>query len=246
MTRKIFIPGATSAIARETAILMASGGHSFFLAARNPEALAKLAHDLEQAGASSVGTAVGDLANIEQHQALVDEADSFLKGMDTLLLAYGTLGDQEKCERDWDHAQAEIMTNFTSAASLLTRIANLFQKKGAGHIAVISSVAGDRGRGSNYVYGAAKGALSLFLQGLRNRLHKHGVQVLTIKPGFVSTPMTAHLKQGPLFVQPQVVARGIVKAIQKNKNVVYLPSRWWLIMLVIKSIPEWIFKRLNL
>jgi short-subunit dehydrogenase len=137
--------------------------------------------------------------------------------------------------------------NFLSVVSLLTPLANRFEANKHGTLAVISSVAGDRGRQSNYVYGAAKSGLDAFLQGLRNRLSKAGVHVVTVKPGFVATPMTAHLpQQGPLWAQPDDVAEGIVKAIDKQKDVVYLPGFWALIMLIIRLIPERIFKRLNL
>ncbi len=246
MKRKILILGATSAIASKTALILAQEGHALFLAGRNEASLRDVSEQLTQAGAGSVSHFVVDLSDTETHEALLQDAASSLQGIDTVLLAYGTLGDQRACEQDWALAHAEINTNFTSAASLLSRIANRFQDQGSGCIVAISSVAGDRGRGSNYIYGASKGALSLFLQGLRNRLYKHGVQVVTVKPGFVSTPMTAHLKQGPLFVEPDVVAKGIVRAMKKGKNVVYLPLRWRLIMIIIKSIPEWIFKRLGL
>ena len=130
--------------------------------------------------------------------------------------------------------------------SFLTPVANYFEKLQKGTIAVGSSVAGDRGRQSNYLYGTAKGAKTIFLQGLRNRLTKSGVQVLTIKPGFVDTPMTAHIEKGPLFVDPEVIAQGIMKAIKNKRDVVYLPFFWRWIMLIIKLIPEKIFKRLSL
>lgn len=139
-----------------------------------------------------------------------------------------------------------IGVNFVSAASLLSHLANLMEKRRGGTIAVISSVAGDRGRQSNYVYGAAKAGLSAFASGLRNRLQKSGVSVVTIKPGFVDTPMTAHVKKGPLFATPEAVARGIVKAIDRRKDVVYVPGFWRPIMWLIRSIPERIFKRLSL
>ena len=140
----------------------------------------------------------------------------------------------------------ELETNFVSVVSLLTYMANYFSAKKSGTIAVISSVAGDRGRQSNYVYGAAKGALTLVLQGLRNRLFSDGVQVLTIKPGFVDTPMTADIKKNFLFVKPKLVAEQIVIAVKKKKDVVYVPWFWRYIMLIIKIIPEFIFKRLSL
>ncbi|MDQ3267568.1 MAG: SDR family NAD(P)-dependent oxidoreductase, partial [Pseudomonadota bacterium] len=136
--------------------------------------------------------------------------------------------------------------NFLSVVSLLTLLANRFEEQGHGCLAVISSVAGDRGRQSNYFYGSAKGGLSVFLQGLRNRLASRGVQVLTIKPGFVDTPMTTGFKKGALWVGPNVIAAGIHRAIRRHSNEVYLPWFWWGIMTIIKAIPERIFKHLKL
>jgi decaprenylphospho-beta-D-erythro-pentofuranosid-2-ulose 2-reductase len=129
--------------------------------------------------------------------------------------------------------------------SLITWLANYFEASHQGTLAVISSVAGDRGRKSNYVYGASKGALTIFVDGVRNRIDRAGVHVLTIKPGFVATPMTAHLPQGPLFSPPSKVASGIFRAIEKRKDVVYVPGFWAIIMLIIRMIPRRIFKKLN-
>ena len=146
----------------------------------------------------------------------------------------------EMCIRD------SININFTSVAGFITILANYFEKMGEGTIAVISSVAGDRGRQSNYIYGAAKGGVTKFLQGLRNRLSQKNIQVLTIKPGLVDTPMTAHLPKNPLYVKPDFVAKSIIRAIEKKKDVIYVPEYWRLIMWVIIHIPEFIFKRLKL
>ncbi len=244
--RRIVVLGATSAIAQETARLFAAKGDKLFLVARSPERLEAVAADLRVRGASQVEIEVLDLSQIDRHAALVDRAEQALGGLDTALIAYGTLGDQAACEADFSRAESELRTNFLSAASLLTHLANRFEVRRKGDIAVISSVAGDRGRQSNYVYGSAKAALSAFCSGLRNRLHPAGVSLVTIKPGFVDTPMTAHVKKGPLFVGPQVVARGIHHAITRRKSVVYLPGFWRLIMFAIRSIPEPIFKRLKL
>jgi decaprenylphospho-beta-D-erythro-pentofuranosid-2-ulose 2-reductase len=161
------------------------------------------------------------------------------------LLAHGILGNQAEAEASYSAAEAVFHTNFLSAVSLITWLANYFESTKQGTLAVISSVAGDRGRKSNYVYGASKGALSIFLDGVRNRIDRAGVQVLTIKPGFVATPMTAHVAQGVLFAQPSQVARGIVKAIERRRDVVYLPTFWAIIMLVLRLIPRRIFKKLN-
>lgn len=243
---KILILGATSAIAQETAKLWAKEGKNLFLIGRDPVRLKAVEKDLEVRGAKIKGSLVCDLNLTDQHDSLIDEAEKKLEGIEGVLIAHGTLGDQKACEREYEMALREIESNFLSQVSLLTRIANLFERKRKGTVVVISSVAGDRGRQSNYVYGASKGALSLFLQGLRNRLYSSQVQVLTVKPGFVDTPMTAHLPKGPLFVPPSRIAKGILKAIEDGKSIVYLPRVWWIIMSVIKSIPECVFKRLKL
>ena len=161
---------------------------------------------------------------------------------------YGTLPDQEACVADWSLAADALNVNFTSAASLLSRAANVFEARKGGSLIVVSSVAGDRGRQSNYIYGAAKGALSLFCQGLRNRLHSSGVKVLTVKPGFIDTPMTADIPKSPsiLWATPERVARDIVRANKRGKAVLYTPWFWFFILLIIRSIPERIFKRLSL
>lgn len=245
-SRKMLIVGATSAIAQETAKLFAHNGDALFLVGRNSDRVQAVADDLKIRGAGKVDYAILDLNDFERHGPLIDQAAASLDGLDTVLIAHGTLGDQQASQQDFAVAQRELKTNLLSVISLLTSLANRFEEQGYGTIAVISSVAGDRGRQSNYVYGTAKAATTTFLQGLRNRLSKAGVTVITIKPGLVDTPMTAHLKKGPLFVGPEVIGRGIYQAIQQQKDVVYLPWFWWGIMTVIKAIPEAIFKRLSL
>ncbi len=243
---KVIIIGATSAIAHETAKCFAKEGAQLFLVARSAEKLAIVADDLKVWGAKSIETAVQDLNELEQHEQLLEKAISSLDGVDVLLIAHGTLGNQQKCQLSVAETMRELNTNALSVISLLTLAANYFEQQRHGTIAVISSVAGDRGRKSNYVYGTAKAAVTAFLQGLRNRLSSSGVAVLTIKPGFVATPMTASLKQGLLFASSATVGRGIYTAIQKRRDVVYLPAFWRLIMLVVKTIPEPVFKRLSL
>ncbi|MCH8031625.1 MAG: SDR family NAD(P)-dependent oxidoreductase [Bacteroidetes bacterium] len=170
----------------------------------------------------------------------------FPDGLDYALLAYGMLPNQTEVASDADAAVDAFTTNATSVIALLTHLAGLFEKQGQGAIAVISSVAGDRGRPSNYVYGAAKGAISLFAQGLRARLAKHGVSVTTIKPGFVDTPMTADVPKNRLFADPADVGARIHKAMKKGQDVVYIPAFWRGVMGVIKAIPERVFKKLDL
>ena len=213
------------------------------LVARDEFKLAAVVEDLEARGAK-VQAINADLADIATHEALLQEA--FSEPVDVVLLAYGILGNQVKLEKDIEALQELFQVNLVSAVALLTKIANYMQKQTAGTIAVISSAAGDRGRQSNYVYGASKAGLSIFAQGLRNRLFKSGVHVVTIKPGLIDTPMTASMVKGPLYVKPRTIAAGIVRAIDKRRNTVRLPWFWYGIMTIIKSIPETIFKRLSL
>jgi decaprenylphospho-beta-D-erythro-pentofuranosid-2-ulose 2-reductase len=243
---KVLIIGATSAIAEETARLYAQRGAALALIARNQERLQTLSSDLPLRGAAAVHAYRLDVNDTTSHKGILDQAEAALDGFDVVLIAHGTLPDQQACQQDMELAVREFNTNAVSSIALLTDIANRLEARGRGSIAVISSVAGDRGRQSNYLYGSAKAALSIFLQGLRNRLQPKGVHVLTIKPGFVDTPMTAEFRKGLLWVKPAVIAKGIVKAIRKKKDVVYLPFFWRWIMLIIKSIPERVFKRMSL
>ena len=243
---RYLILGATSAIAMAVTGKLASKGASFFLVARNPDKLDAVSKDLLTRGAACVGICTADLDDTAAHPGILTAAEKFLGAIDVALIAHGSLGDQEQSQAAYAAAEAILRTNFLSAVSLITWLANYFDGKRQGSLAVISSVAGDRGRKSNYVYGASKGALNIFLDGVRNRIDRNGVQVLTIRPGFVDTPMTAHLPKGPLFASPARVAQGILSALEKRKDIVYVPGYWALIMFVIRSIPQSIFKRLDL
>jgi len=244
--RRVLICGATSAIASEAARCFAASHDLLFLAARNPDKLSAIADDLRVRGATRVETAVVDLNDTTRHQALIDECAQRLGGIDAVLIAHGTLPDQHACQASFDAAHAELETNFLSVASLLTVAGNYCERQRAGAIAVISSVAGDRGRQSNYVYGAAKGAVSIFLQGLRNRLYPSGVRVITIKPGFVDTPMTAGFAKNFLWADAATVGQGVYRAMSRGSDVAYLPWFWRPIMLLIRLVPERVFKRLRL
>lgn len=244
--KTIVIFGATSAIAKAVARLYAQRGCSFYLVARNPEQTETLARDLKTRGAAEVHCAIADLANVAEHSALVAKVKAAFPRIDVAFIAHGMLPNQAECDREASKTLEAMTVNFLSPVSLLVLLANEFEAQGSGAIAVISSVAGDRGRQSNYAYGAAKGGLSIFLQGLRNRLHAKGIAVIDIKPGFVDTPMTAAFKKSALWAKPEQVAKGIVKAIERRKDVVYLPAFWRAIMFVIRQIPEWLFKRLSL
>lgn len=246
---RVIIFGASSAIAEQTARLLVAQGASLFCVARSQEKLDVLLQDLRvRAGTNQViDGCSADLVDSQQHPFLIDTATTVLGGLDAALIAHGTLPDQQQCQHSYDHTFKELQTNALSVISLLTVLANRFEHQGNGVIAAISSVAGDRGRQSNYVYGSAKGMVSIFLQGLRNRLASSNVSVVTIKPGFVDTPMTANFdKSGLLWAKPEQVAKGIVLAMKKGRSTVYLPGFWRAIMLVIKHIPEFIFKRLSL
>jgi decaprenylphospho-beta-D-erythro-pentofuranosid-2-ulose 2-reductase len=244
--RKILVLGATSGIAEATCRIWASQGASLFLVARNAEKLAAVAADLRVRGASYVDTAVVDLDDTDQHPALLAHAINSLTGMDIAYLAHGVLGDQPQAEQDFNTAAHILHTNFMAPVSLLTWLANFCVQRHAGTLAVISSVAGDRGRKSNYLYGSSKAGLSAFLQGLRNRVDREGVTVLTIKPGPTKTAMTAAMPGSEKFADVDKVAQSIATAIDKRRDVLYVPFIWQPIMCVIRHIPESIFKKLNL
>lgn len=244
--KKILIIGATSAIAEQCVRIWATRGDELYLVARNEGRVQTFAADLKVRGAAQVTTYCTDLNEMDRHVALLDAAENAMNGIDTVLIAHGTLSNQKSCEQSVEETLAEIQTNALSTISLLTLIANRFEGRKAGTIAIISSVAGDRGRASNYVYGSAKAMVTAFTSGLRQRLCKSNVSVVTIKPGFVDTPMTAEIKKGLLWVKPATVASTIVKAIDNRKGEVYAPSFWWAVMIVIRNIPNIIFRNMAL
>lgn len=239
----ILILGATSAIAHETARCFAADGAELCLVGRDAARLQALASDLTARGAKCVEMITADLAQIDEHPALISRAVEALGDIDAALVAHGTLGDQAVSQANVQETLRQFTTNATSYVSLLTLLANHMEERRAGCIAVISSVAGERGRGSNYVYGAAKSAVTQFTSGLRARMAKCGVAVVTIKPGVVDTPMTSNIKKGPLTAKADKVGRRIYEAMLKGEDVVYTPWFWGPIMLVIRTIPEGIFKK---
>jgi decaprenylphospho-beta-D-erythro-pentofuranosid-2-ulose 2-reductase len=244
--KRVLIIGATSAIAEHCARIWAARGDVLHLVARNEQHVQAIASDLKVRGASVVTTYCLDLNDVDRHEELLSAADDALACVDIVLIAHGTLSNQKSCELSVEETLREIQTNALSTVSLLTLIANRFEAKRDGTICVISSVAGDRGRASNYVYGSAKAMVTAFTSGLRQRLYKSNVSVVTIKPGFVDTPMTSEFKKGLLWAKPNVVARIIVKAIEQKKEEVYVPAFWSLIMIIIKTIPSTFFKRTSL
>jgi short-subunit dehydrogenase len=246
MSGTVLILGATSAIARATAAAFAARGHALYLAARDQDELARIGADLALRYGIDVHHGPFDARATDTHTAFLEHVLDTAGELDGVVLAFGLLGDQQQARSDFTAARAVIDTNFTGAASILTLCADHFEQQATGFIIGISSVAGDRGRQSNYTYGAAKGALSLYLAGLRNRLHAAGVRVVTVKPGFVDTAMTFGLPGMFLVASPDSVGRRIARAAESGTEVVYTPWFWRYIMLIIRLIPERLFKRLQL
>jgi len=245
MSRSVLILGATSAIARATAAAFAAYGADLYLASRDPDELERIAADLRLRHNVEVRHGMFDAEATETHEAFFRKVIEEMPELGGVMLAFGYLGDPQAA-RDFSVGAKVIASNFTGAASILSHCADHFEAKKSGFIIGVTSVAGDRGRQSNYVYGAAKGALSLYLQGLRNRLFASGVRVITIKPGFVDTAMTFGLPGLFLVASPQAIGERIVRTLDKSADEVYLPWFWRYIMLIIRHIPEPIFKRMKL
>jgi len=244
--KRVIVLGATSGIALEVQRQLASRACELLLVARSPERLAELRPDLLVRGAPRVFTYSADLSAISQHEDVFVFSSRTFPDFDTVLLAYGTMHDQKIAATSIEVLSKELHVDFVSAAAILTLFAADFERRRTGCLAAISSVAGDRGRRSNYVYGSAKGGLSLFLQGLRSRLYPAGVRVVTIKPGRVRTAMTDQLPDSRHFADPRQVARDIVRDLEAGSpDVLYTPRIWRYIMLVVRLIPEAIFKRLS-
>ena len=242
----VLIMGATSGIASNLAKEFAAHKFDLVLGGRDRDELNALASDISLRNSVRASILLFDALDQQTHaeslRSFLSETGNALAGA---VICVGYLGDQVKGQSDWEEARSILETNFTGCVSALNVLANHFELRRTGFICAISSVAGDRGRQSNYLYGAAKAGLSVYLQGLRNRLFPAGVRVITVKPGFVDTSMTYGRPGMFLVASPESVAQGIFKAIVKGTSVVYLPWFWHPIMLVVKSIPEAIFKRLK-
>lgn len=238
--------GATSGIARATALELAKQGHRIVLLGRDTEELERTAADLRARTGATVSTMEFDAAATSSHADLVRDLAQSGGGLEGAVVAFGYLGSQETAQSDWHEAERILQLNFLTVASLLHALSAHFESQKSGWIVALSSVAGDRGRMSNYVYGSAKGGLSVFLQGLRARLQKSGVHVLTVKPGPVDTAMTFGMNKLPLLAQPGDVGASIVKALKKGQDVLYVPAPWRLIMFVLRSVPEKVFKKTSL
>jgi decaprenylphospho-beta-D-erythro-pentofuranosid-2-ulose 2-reductase len=243
----ILVVGATSAIAEAAARVWAARGDSLYLAARRESLLASNAEDLRVRGARQVASECFDILASGTHEGLLERAEAAIGALDCVLIAHGTLPDQAAAFSDPLLAVREIQVNGVCTVALSLRAAARFEARGSGTLAVITSVAGVRGRASNFVYGSAKALVSTCLAGLRHRMHGKGVAIVDIRPGFVDTPMTAAFpKGGPLWASPAKVAADIVTAIDRRASVVYTPWFWRWIMLVIRHVPEAIFVRTKL
>ena len=243
----ILILGATSAIAQSYARRRAAGGR-FVLAGRNAERLAAIAADLTACGAASAESFAADLAAIDEIESNVRTLRARFGAIDEVVIAYGVLGEQAKAEQDPGAARALIDINFTSSVMWLLELLKERPEADSFTIVGIGSVAGDRGRASNFIYGSAKAAFDRFLEGLQHKYAATPVRIVRVKPGFVDTPMTAAIegKGGPLWATPDRVAGDIVRAVSRGRRVVYTPWFWWVIMMIIRHLPWFVFRRLKI
>ena len=240
----VLIIGAKSDIAKSVAREYAKHGYDLYLAARNSEELESFTLDIITRTQSTVKLVELDILDYKSHQAFYNKLEEKPLGV---ISAIGYLGEQEKAQSNFSEAQQIMNTNYTGVVSLFNIIADDFEKRRSGFIVGISSVAGDRGRKSNYIYGSAKAAFTAYLSGLRNRLYAAQVHVLTVKPGFVATKMTEDMDlPEKLTAQPEAVADDIYKAQQKNKNVLYTKWIWKWVMMIIRNIPEFQFKKMSI
>lgn len=240
----VLIVGAASDMGLAIAHEFAREKARVTLAARNPGRLETDAVDLRVRYGAEVALTEFDILHTDSHAAFLDGLGAL---PDIVVCVVGLLGEQKAAESDAVQAELVLQTNFNAPALLLDRVAGRMEARGSGAIIGISSVAGDRGRASNYVYGSAKAGFTAFLSGLRNRLARKGVQVITVKPGFVRTKMTAGMKlPGPITADPAEIGRAIVAAYAKKRDVIYVRPVWWGIMTIIRLIPEPVFKRLRL
>lgn len=243
---KILVLGATSAIA-QAYVRRRACGCDFVLAGRREERLGAIAADLKASGATSAEIFVDDLAAIERIEANVSDLRARFGAIDEIVIAYGVLGEQAAAERDLGQARALIDSNFTSAALWTLALLKSLPESAPMIIVGIGSVAGDKGRATNFIYGSAKAAFDRFLEGLQHKYDGSAVRIVRVKPGFVDTPMTAGIeKGGPLWAKPDQVAAVIERAVAKGRRVVYTPWFWWIIMMIIRHLPWFVFRRLKI
>ena len=240
----VLIIGAKSDIAKEVARVYAKNGYNLYLAARNSAELQDLQKDIEVRSGVEVKLKEFDITAYDTHEKFYTELEEKPLGV---IVVSGYMVEQKLAQEDWNESLQTINVNYTGAVSILNIIANDFENERRGFIVGVSSVAGDRGRKANYIYGSAKAAFSAYLGGLRNRLFDSDIHVLTVKPGFVNTKMTEHLElPEKLTAEPEDVAKDIYNAQQSGKNVLYTKSIWMLVMLIIKHIPEFMFKKMSI
>ncbi|MBX2955405.1 MAG: SDR family oxidoreductase [Cyclobacteriaceae bacterium] len=238
------ILGATSEVALALADQLAAKSVNLILAARNVENILPVKSDLSIRYGITVSVVAFDAANPSTHKHFYE---SLVPKPDTVICVFGYLGDHTRALTDWEECTTILNSNYVGAVSILNVIANDFENRKEGMIVGLSSVAGERGRQSNYLYGSAKAGFTAYLSGLRNRLFKSGVQVITVKPGFMKTRMLKGMKTSPfLTAQPEKAAALIIRAMHRKKDVVYVLPTWKWIMLIIRNIPEFIFKKLKL
>lgn len=245
--KSIIVLGSTSPIARATAEAFARNGWGILLAARDREENEAIVADLRIRGNAEVRTIPFDALDFAGHAAFVEKCSEILgEGLEGVVLCFGTMPPQAQAEKDWSAAREIIDGNYSAAVSILEKFAALMEARKRGWICGVSSVAGERGRMSNYIYGSSKAAVSAYLDGLRNRLWHSGVHVLSVKPGPIDTPMTFGMEKLPFLAQPGPAGNSIYKAILKRKNTLYVPGIWGIIMPVIKAIPEFQFKKMKM
>lgn len=242
----VLILGATSPVARAIAAEYAGAGHDAIVAGRDLDEITRIASDVAIRAGVDAHAIVFDALELDSHESFVDEVYEALGEVDVAVIAFGAMGEQEESQQDITAARRVIDTNYTGAVSIAELLADRMVERGSGSIIGISSVAGERGRRSNYIYGSAKGAFTLFLGGLRNRVAEAGVHVLTVKLGFVDTRMTFGMESPIPKASPEQAARAIFGAQRSGKDILYYPRFWAPIMGVIRSIPERLFKHLDI
>ena len=239
------ILGASSSVARAFARAAAEDGADVILAGRDMDDMACTAEDVSIRTGREVDVVAFDAEDVSGHAAFVEDVAK-RAGFLNIFLAFGAMPEQEEIDADFALAERAIAVNYTGAVSVLHRLAPYLEEQGDGHVVALSSVAGDRGRLKNYVYGSAKAGLNAYLQGLRARLFRKGVSVTTVKPGFMDTDMTWGIEGMFLVASPDKAARACLRAARKRRHVVYVPFFWWGIMTIIRHIPEFIFKKMNI
>ena len=242
--KSVLILGATSDMAQAITRKYVAEGWETTLAARSLASMEPIAGDLKVRSGAVVKVLEFDAVDFESHQPFYDSIE--IKP-DVVIACFGYMGDQAEARSNAEEARKTIDVNFTGMVSILNIVANDFEQRGSGAIAAISWVAGDRGRQSNYTYGSAKAGLTAYLSGLRNRLSSKGVHVMTVKPGFCRTKMTENLElPAALTANPDQVAGAVYNGLEKGKSTIYVLWMWRWIMLVIRHVPEFIFKKMNM